>query len=108
MTSHAPEQLALLTGELPDGTCLRIAAHLDTRRNRLRGVITQTRHVPHPDTPDGYREDASCQMQYSGRRLALIPDHLRQLEAELAESGATVNRRAFDPDHLADYLREIG
>ena len=102
----APEQLALLVGELPDGTCYRITTELATRNSLPFARIIQTRHQPVPGSRDGYRPNGSKVMQYSGRRLALIPDHLAQLRAELAELGATVNDHGLDPARLAAYLDE--
>jgi hypothetical protein len=104
--TDAPEQLALLVGELPDGTCYRITAELRIRDSRPCGRITQTRHLPVPDSRNGYRQHGSKVMQYSGRRLALIPEHLAQLQAELAEIGATVNDHGLDAPRLSAYLAE--
>lgn len=42
-------------------------------------------------------------MQYSGRRLHLIAEHLGQLQDELAE----INTHGLDHTRLAAYLREI-
>lgn len=104
--TDAPEQLALLVGELSDGSCYRITAELTTRNSLPFARIIQTRHQPVPGSSDGYRPNGSKTMRYSGRRLALIPGHLTRLQAELAEIGATVNDHGLDPDRLAAYLDE--
>ena len=102
-----PDHLALITGDLPDGTCLRIEARLTTRRDRPLAEILQTRHAPVPGAPGRYRQDGSSRMQYSGKRLHLVPEHLRQLQDELAEEGAAVDIHGLDHERLAAHLREI-
>lgn len=104
--TDAPEQLALLVGELPDGTCYRITAELTTRYSLPFARIIQTRHRPVTGSRNGYRQDGSKTLQYSGRRLALIPGHLARLRAELAEIGATVNDHGLETARLAAYLDE--
>jgi hypothetical protein len=102
-----PEHLALITGDLPDGACLRIEARLTTRRDRPAAEIIQTRHVPVPGKPGHYRPHGSSRMQYSGQRLRLVPEHLQQLQDELAEEGAAVDTHGLDHERLAAHLREI-
>lgn len=102
-----PERLALITGELPDGVCLRIEARLTVRRDRPFAEILQTRHVPVPAEPGRYRQNGASRMQYSGKRLHLVPEHLRQLQEELAEEGAAVDIHGLDHERLAAHLREI-
>jgi hypothetical protein len=102
-----PDHLALITGDLPDGVCLRIEARLTTRRNRPCAEILQTRHVPVPGKPGRYRQDGASRMQYSGKRLHLVPEHLRQLQDELAEDNAAIDTHGLDHQRLSTYLREI-
>ena len=102
-----PDRLALITGELPDGVCLRIEARLTTRRERPLAEILQTRHVPVPGTPGRYRQNGSSRMQYSGKRLHLVPEHLRQLQDELAEENADIDIHGLDHERLTAYLHEI-
>lgn len=102
-----PERLALITGDLPDGTCLRIEARLTTRRDRPAAEIIQTRHVPLPGAPGRYRQDGSSRMQYSSKRLHLVTEHLEQLQGELAEEAAAIDTHGLDHNRLAAYLHEI-
>jgi hypothetical protein len=102
-----PERLALITGELPDGVCLRIEARLTVRRDRPFAEILQTRHVPVSAEPGRYRQDGACRMQYSGRRIHLVPEHLRQLQDELAEENAVIDTHGLDHQRLSAYLHEI-
>ena len=102
-----PEHLALITGELRDGVSLRIEARLTTRRDRPLAEILQTRHVPVLGAPGRYRQDGSCRMQYSGKRLHLVTQHLEQLQHELAEEGAAIDAHGLDAPRLAAYLHEI-
>jgi hypothetical protein len=102
-----PEQLALITGELPDGACLRIEARLTVHRDRPLAEILQTRHVPVPEAPGRYRQDGACRMQYSGKRLPLVAEHLAQLQDELADEDAAIDTHGLDAPALAAYLHEI-
>ena len=102
-----PERLALITGELRDGVSLHIEVRLTTRRDRPHAEILQTRHVPVPGAPGRYRQVGARRMQYSGKRLHLLAEHLEQLQDELAEEGAAIDAHGLDAPRLAAYLHEI-
>ena len=102
-----PEHLALITGEMPDGSCLRVEARLIPGRDQPFAQIIQTRHVPAPGKPGHYRQHGSSRMSYSGKRLHLVPEDLRQLQDELAEENAVVDTHGLDHERLTAYLHEI-
>jgi hypothetical protein len=94
---RSADRLALILAELPDKTLIRIAHYRAAARTTPIEWITQGLYEPLPDdgtgSPTRYRNLDSKRLQYTGTRRALVTEHLRQLEAELAEEHAVITHR---------------
>jgi hypothetical protein len=96
------DRLALILAEFPDKTLIRIAHYRAATRTTPIEWITQGLYEPLPEDgtggPTRYRNVDGKRLQYTGTRRALVPEHLRRLEAELAEEHAVTTHREPTPD----------